>query len=119
MKLFSVVIFALSLTACGLIPDKFDNAEYSALVWTAVYAENAQGCDPLAIHSVWLNTSFLEKYSKNTMNENSYKIYAELNDLASELKDRDNASDVYCNLKWKNISKVTEKAVSMSGSRMK
>lgn len=119
MKLFSVVLIALALASCGLMPDKFDAAEYSALVRVAVIAENAKDCDSFDINTAWINSAFLEKYAENTMNENTHKIYAELNDLVTELKNRENPSVGYCVVKWRNISYVSEKALSMSGSRMK
>ena len=113
MKLLSVVILASLLTACGLIPDKFDSAEYSAIVRVAVIAENAN------ISTAWLDAAFLEKYAENTMNENTHKIYEQLFAQVTELKDREDPSVGYCVVKWKNISKISEEILSMSGSRMK
>ena len=119
MKLLSVVILASLLTACGLIPDKFDSAEYSAIVRVAVIAENAKGCDSYDISTAWLDAAFLEKYAENTMNENTHKIYEQLLAQVTELKDREDPSVGYCVVKWKNISKISEEILSMSGSRMK
>lgn len=119
MKLLSVVILATLLTACGLIPDKFDSAEYSAVVRVAVIAENAKGCDSYDISTAWLDTAFLEKYAENTMNENTHRIYEQMLVLMTELKERENPSTGYCLVKWRNISFAAEKALSMSGSRMK
>ena len=121
-KTIGVVLSLFILTSCSvanLIPNKFDNAEYSALVRLGVVAENTKDCDVDYINVAWFESAFLDKYAEHTMNETNQRIYAKINELVEELKNREDPSPAYCRIKWGNISKVVEEALSVSGSRQK
>lgn len=121
-KTIGVVLSLFILTSCSvsnLIPNKFDNAEYSALVRLGVVAENTKDCDVDYINVAWFESAFLDKYAEHTMNETNQRIYAKINELVEELKNREDPSPAYCRIKWGNISSIVEEALEVSGSRMK
>lgn len=121
-KTIGVVLSLFILTSCSvsnLIPNKFDNAEYSALVRLAVVAENTKACDVDYIDVAWFESAFLDKYAEYTMNETNQRIYSKINDLVVELRNREDPSPAYCRIKWSNISSIVEEALDVSGSRMK
>ena len=121
-KTIGVVLSLFILTSCSvsnLIPNKFDNAEYSALVRLGVVAENTKDCNVDYINVAWFESAFLDKYAEHTMNETNQRIYAKINELVEELKNREDPSPAYCRIKWSNISSIVEEALEVSGSRMK
>lgn len=122
MKNFVILFGVLFLSSCAvmdLIPDKFDNVEYGALVNLGVIAENTTGCDVPALESAWVQAAFLEKYSEYALKKNNHNIYGKILDEIVEFKNRQDPSAGYCRIKWGNISTITEEALSVVGSRMK
>ena len=123
MKGIIIGFMVITIGACSnlgnLIPNKFDNVEYGSLVRLGVIAENTKECNETLVITAWGESAFLEKYAKYTMNETNQKIYVKINDLVEELKDREDPTPAYCRIKWGNISKVVEEALSVSGSRQK
>jgi hypothetical protein len=121
-KTIGVVLSLFILTSCSvsnLIPNKFDNAEYSSLVRLGVIAENTKACDVDYINVAWFESAFLDKYAEHTMNETNQRIYTKINELVEELRNREDPSPAYCRIKWGNISSIVEEALQVSGSRMK
>ena len=123
MKLTIVLMTTLLLSGCGianLIPDQFDNIEYSQVVNLNVSASiNKDKLICTRPEHVYHNAKFLEVYSKGTMNETNQNIYTEVTSLVEELYKRENPSPVYCKLKWGNIEKATEEVIALSGTRIK
>ena len=123
MRTFLLGVTFLFVAGCsqltGFIPDKFDSAEYGALVELAIVSENTKDCDISMIEFAWAKSAFLQKYSQHTMNDNNSTIYVQIHDLVNELKSRQDPSSGYCRIKWGNISSIVEEALVVSGSRMK
>jgi len=123
MKGFLVGVLTTVLVGCSslsnLIPDKFDNVEYGNLVHLGVISENTKDCSSDQIQLAWSYSAFLEKYSEHTMNETNQKIYTQIHDLTTELRNRQDPSEGYCRIKWGNISSIVEEALAVAGSRMK
>ena len=117
-----VTIAMLSLTGCAnvanIFADRFDNVEYGKLVELNVDAIASEGNCPLS-KETYKKALWLKIYSEGTMNDTSSDLYEELYGLVEEFYNRENPSDVYCNLKWENIVKATDDAIALTGSRIK
>ena len=115
-------VMVLGIVGCsaisGGLPDRFDSSEFSELVRLNLISESTE-CSKEDIHEAYERSAFLSKYAEHTLNGNNAEIYHQIYDLVGELHDRESPSDAYCNLKWRNINEVTDRALEMSGSRRK
>ena len=116
-----VATFSLLLVGCGitnLIPDRFDNVEYGMLVSLNVDAIVSNGSCDIG-EDTYKNALFLKRYSEGTMNNTGQNIYKEIYSMVEEFYLRENPSRIYCKMKWENIQVVTDKAIELSGNRIK
>ena len=115
-------VMVLGIVGCsaisGGLPDRFDSSEFSELVRLNLISESTE-CSKEDIHEAYERSAFLSKYAEHTLNGNNAEIYHQIYDLVGELHDRESPSDAYCNLKWRNINDVTDRALEVSGSRRK
>jgi hypothetical protein len=113
------IIFAVMLTGCGLLPNRFDNVEFGYLSELRAVSTLEENCNQDHIDKMKFLSSVLLVYSKNTLNENTANIYKKINNLAVELSERENPSDVYCRLKRENIAVASDNALEIFGKRIK
>tara|TARA_B110000967_G_C18875545_1_gene558056 strand:- start:2080 stop:2427 length:348 start_codon:yes stop_codon:yes gene_type:complete len=114
-----LVIFLLS-SGCSFIPDNFDNQEFGYLAELNVAASiTVSPCATDELMEINKLSSILSKYSEHTMNANTSSIYAKINSLTSELVNRTEPSNTYCNMKRKSIAEVSNEAMSVFGTRIK
>jgi len=113
------IILLVFLSGCSLLPSKFDNVEFGYLSELRAVSTLEESCNQDHIDKMKFLGSVLEVYSKNTLNENITKIYAEINSLATELAERENPSNVYCRLKRENIAVASDNALEIFGKRRK
>ena len=124
MKGFVSAVLLISLSACAgitnLIPDRFDNVEYYAVVTLNVNAAELKTKEECTRpEAVLLRAKVLSKYAEGTMNQTNQDIYSELDSLVTELYARENPSNVYCKMKWQNIENVSNDILILSGKRIK
>lgn len=119
IKQFFIILSLSSITACGLLPAKFDNNEYMHLVYLNIAADSQQGCNRIETESILFYSKFLYRYSKHTTNNNITETYEKLYNWAAELSSKESPSDVYCNIKKKNIKEVTDRALEVYGGRIR
>ena len=122
MKNIMIFGMALFLVGCesvaNLVPDRFDNVEYAMLVDLNVDAMMSNGSCEFS-ETTYRKSLFLKRYSQGTMNKTSQNLYREVHSLVEEFYQRENPSPIYCKMKWENILVVTDKAIELTGSRIK
>ena len=125
-KVLLIVPMLLIVTACqGLskyIPSGFDSAEYDRLAVLNVLSGSVTAndyCNTDDLNKIKFETQVLQVYSENTLNTNIADVYAEVASLASELADRQDASQAYCRLKRRSITEATDRALAVFGRRNK
>ena len=124
MKGFILGAFIVMLSGCNaamnLIPDRFDNVEYYAVVTLNVNAAELKTKEECTRpENILVRARVLSRYAEGTMNQTNKDIYNELDSLFTELYARENPSNVYCKMKWQNIENVTNDIVTLSGKRIK
>ena len=123
IKSFMIVLVAAVVASCSLIPDDFDNVEFSRLAELNVLAseplDGKNWCGSADIGMLNYNAKVLAVYSEHTLNENIASIYSEIADLTQELYSRENPSNAYCKIKRNNIANATQKALDVFGGRRK
>ena len=124
IKVATAVLLTVVLTGCAgfslnQLPNKFDNVEYRDLVELNVLSKWSETCSPTEIERMDYLGNILKTYSKGTLNDNVAEIYSEVSSLTSELRARENPSQIYCKLKRENITIATEKAIEIFGGRLK
>jgi len=116
----SILALALLMSGCSLFPDNFDNQEFGYLAELHVSASvTPSPCDAGELKEIHRLASILATYSDHTLNDNTALIYSEIESLSDELSNRESPSKIYCKLKRKSIEDVTEKALSVFGTRIK
>jgi hypothetical protein len=125
-KVLMIIPMLLVVTACqGLskyIPSGFDSAEYNRLAVLKVLSDNPtlnNYCNTDDLNKIKFETQVLQVYSENALNTNIADVYTEIASLASELSDRQDASQAYCRLKRQNITEATDRALAVFGRRKK
>jgi phage host-nuclease inhibitor protein Gam len=76
-------------------------------------------CNTDDLNKIKFETQVLQVYSENALNTNIADVYTEIASLASELSDRQDASQAYCRLKRQNITEATDRALAVFGRRKK
>jgi uncharacterized small protein (DUF1192 family) len=125
-KVILVSLIAFSLTGCATIgkyiPSKFDNVEFGNLAELHVVATKPSvandWCAEKDLKKMAHLSDVLAVYSKHRLNENIAGVYAEINSLTNELKNREQPSAAYCKIKRQTIGKVTEDALNVFGDRL-
>ena len=95
VKKLSALLILSTLTGCALLPDKFDNVEYSQLVNLYLVASE-RSCLEQDIIAMKYYSKFLVKYSDGTLNKNVTSIYRDIASNVEQLATKDNPSTAYC-----------------------
>lgn len=119
MKHLTTFLILIAITGCGLSPSRFDNVEFGYLSELRAISTLEESCNQEHIDEIKFLSAVLKVYSKNTLNENITRIYAEIHDLATELAERENPSNVYCRIKRENIAVASDNALEIFGKRRK
>jgi hypothetical protein len=118
-KLLAMSLIALTLAACDIldyVPDRYDSTEYEYLVLLSLTAKDTD-CNPIQTQSMKLYSGFLVMFSEYKSNKATQEIYAGIDDLVTELANREQPSPAYCKLKTQNIIKLTDRAREVFGMR--
>lgn len=116
------VVGTFLLTGCAglnVLPNKFDNVEYRDLVELNVLSKWSTSCVQTEIDRMAYLGKILETYSTGSLNNNVAEIYKDISSLTTELKTRENPSELYCKLKRNTITEATDKAIQVFGGRLK
>lgn len=126
MKRLAISVLAIVfITGCANIgkwvPSDFDNVEFAKLAELHVMAseplDGANWCGPADIGMMDYNARVLAVYSEHRLNDNIKNIYTAIQDLTTELADRDNKSETYCKIKRQSIANISEQALATFGDR--